>query len=159
MSLWSCPWLNVLFKFWTKFHTDKAVHCTHQAPSSVITLRCRESKETATGLCWLNYRDWQSAMQLILDAHYPRIASSKLELDVCGYFVLKHRHIPHGDWGWWEATTALRRRGAAGSTAFDIDGDGGHGCTCKIVCWKTSQQQMNGEVTASSAEAHSGFPY
>lgn len=93
--------------------------------------------ETATGLCGLNYKDWQSAMQFIPDAHYPRIASSKLELDVyvcVVHFVLKHRHIPHGDWDWWEATMALRRRGAVGSTAFDIDGDGGHGCTCKIGC-------------------------
>lgn len=49
-------------------------------------------------------------------------------------FVLMHRHLPHGDWDWWEATMALRRRGAAGNTVFDIDGDGGHGCTCKIGC-------------------------
>lgn len=51
------------------------------------------------------------------------------------HFVLKHRYISHtGTGDWWEATTALRRRGASGSAAFDMDGDGGHGGTCKIGC-------------------------
>lgn len=55
----------------------------------------------------------------------------------CVWFALRlSTDIAHAgtDWDWWEATAALRRRGAAGSAAFDIDGDGGHGGTCKIGC-------------------------
>lgn len=91
--------------------------------------------ETAAGLRGSNYRDRQSAMQFILDTHYPRIASSKLDLAVCGFTLCLSTDISHTwDRDWWEATTALRRRGATGSTSFDIDGDGGHGFTCKIGC-------------------------
>lgn len=34
------------------------------------------------------------------------------------HFALEHRHIPHGDWDWWESATALWRRGAVGSLAL-----------------------------------------
>lgn len=71
------------------------------------------------------------------------------------HFVPGRRHIPYGDWHWWESTMALWSRGAAESIAFDIDGDGGHCCTCKIRCWKKPEQKMNGKVKACSAEGHS----
>lgn len=49
-----------------------------------LLLYIPRDQKTATGLCRSNYRDRQSAMQFILDTHYPRIASFKLELAVCG---------------------------------------------------------------------------
>lgn len=56
----------------------QAEHYSHQDISTFRYLG------TAAGLCRSNYTDRLSAMPFMLDTHYPRIASSKLELAVCG---------------------------------------------------------------------------
>lgn len=66
----------------------------------------------------------------------------------CVWFTLcwGSRHVPYRDRDWWESATALQSRGAAESVAFDIDGDGGHRCTCKIRRFKdaTAKDEREG---------------
>ena len=57
-----------------------------------IALYVPGDQTTAAGPRGSDYRNRQSAMQFILDRHYPRIASSELESAVCVVrFVLKRK--------------------------------------------------------------------
>lgn len=107
---------------------------THQAPSSTSLLLHPETKRLLQG----SVGQIIKIVNLLCGLFWVHITQDLHHLNwnwLCVvHIVLEHRHIPHGDWDRWEATTALRKRGAAGTAAFDIDGDGEHGFTCKIGC-------------------------